>query len=118
MQISFPLTSVVLQTNVLTVAPVLKTGNQQFFRAFGYRPLNEQCNANLKTIRHAKLLWERDKRRISSDVPTEEELLPYFLNATEPQCPEGGVYTLGTAHENPQCSRPGHILEEPEVLSD
>jgi len=116
MQQGFPLTSVVVQTNTITGAAFPVTSGRKYLRAKTYRPVHAECNGNLKCVRNAKQRWARDYGRTSGDMPTREELSPYYQDGTEPHCPAGGVYTLGSTHENPQCSLPGHVLEEPVIL--
>lgn len=68
------------------------------------------CIANLRLIYAAKQAWALDKNKTDSDVPTEQDLLPYLKAGVFPVCPAGGVYTIGAVGQLPTCSIPGHVL--------
>ena len=68
------------------------------------------CIANLRLIYAAKQAWALDKNKSDSDVPTEQDLLPYLKGNVFPVCPSGGVYTIGAVGVLPTCSIPGHVL--------
>ena len=68
------------------------------------------CINNLRTIDAAKNEWALENNKTSSDVPTENDLLPYFKNHQMPKCPAGGTYTIGAMTNAPTCSIPGHVL--------
>jgi hypothetical protein len=67
------------------------------------------CIANLRLIYAAKQAWAIDKTKTDSDVPTEQDLLPY-LKGVFPVCPAGGTYTIGAVGQLPTCSIAGHVL--------
>ena len=68
------------------------------------------CINNLRLIYAAKQAWALDKNKSDTDVPTEQDLLPYLKGGTFPVCPAGGVYTIGAVGVLPTCSIPGHVL--------
>jgi len=68
------------------------------------------CIANLRLIYAAKQAWALDKSKTDSDVPTEQDLLPYLKGGVFPVCPAGGVYTIGAVGVLPTCSISGHVL--------
>ena len=68
------------------------------------------CIANLRLIYAAKQAWALDKSKTDSDVPTEQDLLPYLKGGVFPVCPAGGIYTIGAVGVSPTCSIPGHVL--------
>ena len=70
----------------------------------------ETCIANLRLIYAAKQAWALDKNKTDTDVPTEQDLLPYIKGGVFPTCPAGGVYTIGAVSVPPTCSVPGHVL--------
>ena len=73
------------------------------------------CIANLAKIEDAKYQWARDGHKQGTDVPTIDELRPYFGPSGQwPVCPGGGHYEIGDVDHNPSCSlaaaRIPHIL--------
>lgn len=70
----------------------------------------EACIANLRLIYAAKQAWALDKNKTDTDIPTEQDLLPYIKGGVFPTCPAGGVYTIGAVGQPPTCSIPGHVL--------
>ena len=68
------------------------------------------CIANLRLIYAAKQAWALDKNKTDSDVPTEQDILPYLKGGVFPVCPAGGIYTIGAVAVLPTCSIPGHVL--------
>jgi hypothetical protein len=70
----------------------------------------QTCIANLRLIYAAKQAWALDKNKTDSDVPTEQDLLPYVKGGVFPACPAGGAYTIGAVAQVPTCSIPGHVL--------
>ena len=67
------------------------------------------CINNLRQIDGAKQQWALDKKKASSDTPTEREITPYLANGID-KCPAGGVYTLNAVDSAPTCSIAGHML--------
>jgi len=69
------------------------------------------CINNLHLLATAKQQWAMQNNKQNTDVPTMEDLRPYFgPNGVVPACPDGGVYTLGAVSEKPTCSIAGHVL--------
>jgi len=69
------------------------------------------CIKNLRLIDAAKQQWALEKNKQSTDVPTQQDLLPYLgQNVKFPHCPQGGTYTIGSVGESPKCSIPNHEL--------
>jgi hypothetical protein len=71
------------------------------------------CINNLRQIDAAKNEWALEQGKNPSDIPTAQDLTPYFRNKTFPICPAGGTYTIGAVSNAPTCSIPGHQLPEP-----
>jgi len=75
------------------------------------------CIYNLRTIQDAKIQWAREHNKLPRDIPTEADL--YGTNGIRgilrqrPECPRGGVYTIGAVGQNPTCtlSNKGHRLQ-------
>jgi hypothetical protein len=68
------------------------------------------CISNLRQIDAAKQQWALEKGKAITDVPTTQDLTPYFKDAVFPLCPDGGTYTINAIGELPVCSIPGHVL--------
>ncbi|MEI9864105.1 MAG: hypothetical protein WDN00_06050 [Limisphaerales bacterium] len=69
------------------------------------------CINNLRIIDAAKQQWALEKGKQATDVPTEEDLMPYIGRSKKfPVCPQGGTYTIGPVNEPPTCSIPGHEM--------
>jgi hypothetical protein len=81
------------------------------------RAAYESCNAKLKQIYWAQLMWCEDKGGDTNMLVSIADLVgtnAYF--SKPPACPEGGSYTLGRAGDYPQCSIPMHSLEFGRVI--
>jgi hypothetical protein len=70
------------------------------------------CINNLRQIGAAKNEWALENGKKPGDVPTEQDLKPYFKNGTFPTCLAGGIYTIGAISNAPTCSVPGHRLQQ------
>jgi len=70
------------------------------------------CINNLRQIDAAKNEWALEHGKKPGDVPTAQDLTPYFKNGAFPTCPAGGTYTIGPVGENPTCSVPRHKLPQ------
>jgi competence protein ComGC len=70
------------------------------------------CINNLRLIDSAKQQWALEHNKTSTDIPTMEDLKPYFAGrkGSAPTCPAHGTYTIGSAGEKPTCSVAGHEL--------
>jgi hypothetical protein len=93
----------------------LATENQQVRAAAQATDAEVQRNAcinNLRQIDAAKQLWALENDKTAADIPTEQDLLPYFKDGVFPACPSGGTYTIGAVGNAPACSIPGHVLPQ------
>jgi general secretion pathway protein G len=72
--------------------------------------MQNACLNNLRQIEAAKQQWALENGKKADDVPTVEDLKPFFKNGVFPTCPAGGTYTLGAVSNAPTCSVPGHEL--------
>jgi hypothetical protein len=97
---------------------VLVVGVPNFIRARSTRAAYP-CINNLRIIEAAKNQWMLDRGKTTNDVPTWNDIRPYFpswltLSNGMPVCPDGGTYTLWRVGERPTCSLgdkdPGHKL--------
>lgn len=70
------------------------------------------CINNLRMIDQAKQQWALDKNKEATDVPTAQDLAPYFTSGTLPTCPDGGTYTINAVSVLPTCTVPGHVLTQ------
>lgn len=70
-------------------------------------------NLNLKELRLAKNLWARTSKRASTDTPVPTDLMPYLPRHAVPDCPNAAYYIFQPVVIAPECSYPGHVLEEP-----
>ena len=68
------------------------------------------CINNLRQIDAAKQQWALEKEKSATDVPTAEDLLPYFKDGIFPVCPDGGTYSINAVGDLPACSIQGHVL--------
>jgi hypothetical protein len=75
------------------------------------RPLGSnkisKCKDNLFSIQIFKAEWASERNKSTNDVPTWNELRPYFEEKWSngiPVCPDGGSYTLNRVGEQPTCS--------------
>src|SRR5512143_3178869 len=69
------------------------------------------CIANLKQIDGAKATWALESKAQNTDTPTTTQLYgaTNYIR-TEPSCPGGGAYTMGTVADKPTCNIAGHVL--------
>jgi hypothetical protein len=69
----------------------------------------ESCIAKLHTIEGAKATWALENKKTDADIPADADLFgPAAYIRQKPQCPQGGVYTIGRVGDRPRCSIPGH----------
>lgn len=62
------------------------------------------CIANLKQIDAAKEIFAQDQRLANGSTVQMSDLWPtYIRRSTQPLCPAGGTYTIGTIGQNPTC---------------
>ena len=75
----------------------------------------EACIANLRQIEGAVQVWAVDNGKADTDTPTvgtvaaPGDLVPNYIRS-EPKCPAGGHYTVGTVATRPTCDQAGHVL--------
>jgi hypothetical protein len=65
------------------------------------------CTNNLRIFEEAKAKWALDHSKMTNDVATWDDILPYLpakLTNSIPVCLDGGVYTLGRVGSPPTCS--------------
>jgi hypothetical protein len=70
------------------------------------------CVNTLRGLRGAKECWALEHNKTTNDIPTWDDLLPYFSSTFTNHwwtngmvvCPGGGIYTLGRVGEPPTCS--------------
>ncbi|MGA9450729.1 MAG: DUF4190 domain-containing protein [Verrucomicrobiia bacterium] len=74
--------------------------------------MTNACVNNLRQIEAAKNEWALERGKKPGDIPTAQDLKPYFKNGVFPTCPAGGSYTIGAVSNAPTCSIPGHKLPE------
>src|SRR5258705_9011711 len=81
-----------------------------FVKARGTAQKNA-CINNLRQIDGAKQQWALENKKNESDAPSRSELMPFFGQGKFPACPAGGDYTLNPMSAHPECSKPGHSLD-------
>jgi len=132
-EVSFPIapllpdtTSVVFNSNSPLVLTVTNNSTHKFYRATPYiinSPDAEICINNLRQVRIAKLLWQRDNSlQNPMNTPYYSELLPYFPHQLGPFCPDDytdsffASYRLFDLQVEPQCNvvPATHALEDPQ----
>jgi hypothetical protein len=77
------------------------------------RSMMNTCINNLRQIDGAKQQWALENKMPDTAVPTAADIAPYLKDNVVPQCPAGGVYTIGAVGTDPTCSIPGHVLPKP-----
>ena len=71
----------------------------------------KSCIANLKQLDGATQQWALENKKAGPDVPVMSGVVKYLKGEKLPDCPRGGVYSLGkTVAKEPTCSCPGHTL--------
>lgn len=118
------LTSVVFNTNGSSSLSVGDAVPWMFIRASQYQPANEICINNLRQIRFAKSMWQRDSASPRWYTPDGPDLAPYFLQGSLPHCPLDTTsswvnsYSTGVNNRSMTCDcmivLETHILEEPQ----
>ena len=74
----------------------------------------EACIANLRQIEGATQVWAVDTGANDTSTPGWNDLAPNYIRS-QPTCPGGGTYNLGTVGGRPTCSvgnsvTPSHVL--------
>ncbi len=65
------------------------------------------CVWNLREIEFTKADWQHNERKTTNDIPSWEDLEPYFpprWSKAIPVCPAGGTYKINRIGEPPTCS--------------
>lgn len=94
-------TSIFFQTNVSQLLASPTYTYPRFFRVAPYvtnDPDTEICINNLRQIRIAKMLWQRDYNPAIFATPFTDEITPYFPHQTLPVCPEDTNQTFATSY--------------------
>jgi hypothetical protein len=110
----------VLAALIMTV--LLVVGARNFIRARATKAGIPRCVRNLRMIDSCKRPWMYDNRKTTNDIPSWEDLRPYFpdwctnsyfTNGT-PICPDDGTYVIGRVDEPPRCSigGPSHSVSQ------
>jgi hypothetical protein len=99
----------ILLTIVVGVIVVAAAVTPSFIRARSSRAANP-CVNSLRYIDGATQQWAIENHKTTNDVPTWEDLAPYFQDGKKPTCPNSGTYALGGLDKPPRCSYPGHTL--------
>jgi hypothetical protein len=118
------LTSIVFNTNASSMFVTSDAAPYKFLRASQYQPVNEVCINNLRQIRFAKSLWQRDTASPRWYTAAGPDLAPYLLQSSLPHCPldtnASWVTSYSTGVNNcaitPACVivPTTHVLEEPQ----
>lgn len=56
---------------------------------------------NLRVIQNQKQLWSAEKKRTDQDIPTKEDLAPYFNTGKFPNSICGEIYHINSVGQNP-----------------
>ena len=72
--------------------------------------MQNACINNLRVLDAAKQQWALENGKDPGDVPTADDLKPFFKNGVFPTCPAGGTYTIGAVSNAPTCSISGHKI--------
>lgn len=68
------------------------------------------CWFNLSQINSATMYWASQQQPAPKGSPTWDDLASRLEHTGPLLCPQGGVYTLGTANTPPTCTLPDHHL--------
>jgi hypothetical protein len=89
----------------------------QLFRYAAYLDAPPSLDACINKLRHidgAKQQWALETKPPTDATPTWDDIRPYLgrgSNSFLPQCPKGGIYTIGSLTNYPKCSVKGHTLD-------
>ncbi len=76
-----------------------------------YNQTRSSCIANLKVLDSAKEQWAMDNKKAPGAVVRFKDLVGLDLYIkSEPVCPKGGYYVVGSIGTNPTCSIEGHAI--------
>lgn len=89
---------------ILIIGIILAVAVPQFIRA---REGSHQkvCIANMRELEYAKEMFASDNKLGNGAPVTLNDLWPDYMHGIAfPNCPGGGVYTVGAVGETPTCS--------------
>ncbi len=75
-----------------------------------------RCFDNLHNVQICKQLWANDESKTTNDVPSWDDLKPYFparWSNNIPICPARGSYKINRVGERPTCSIGGPAHSSP-----
>jgi len=67
------------------------------------------CRTHLRHLQEAKERWAMEHKKIDTDIPTFDDLVPNYVKDV-PQCPSSGVYDLKSVGEDATCTTPDHTM--------
>jgi prepilin-type N-terminal cleavage/methylation domain-containing protein len=89
---------------ILIIALLIAIAVPQFVKAREHS-YAKVCIANLREMQYAKELFAADFKLNNGDACTLNDLWPAYLRGIAfPNCPAGGVYTVGPIGDTPVCS--------------
>lgn len=89
---------------ILIIGILLAIAVPQFIRA-RMTSLQKVCVGNLREMEYGKELFAADQKLDNGDPCTLNDLWPAYLKSIAfPDCPAGGVYTVGVIGATPTCS--------------
>lgn len=92
---------------VLIIAVLLAIAIPNFMKARDTSRA-KACVANLRQIDTAKMQWAMDNKKLGTDAPAVDALIPtYIKNALT--CPSGGSYVINAVDSNPTCPNVGTL---------
>ena len=88
---------------VLIIAVLLAIAIPNFMKARD-TSRTKACVANLRQIDTAKMQWAMDEKKVGTDIPEKDDLIPTYIK-NELTCPAGGDYeeTINAVDSNPTC---------------
>ncbi len=66
------------------------------------------CMNNLRIIDNTKQIWAMAVNATQTTPCDMNAIAPYLESSDIPECPNGGVYTVGSLSVKPTCSANGH----------
>jgi len=92
---------------ILIIGILLTIAVPQFIKA-RTSSLQKVCVANLREMEYGKELFASDMKLANGAACTLNDLWPAYLKSIAfPDCPGGGVYTVGVIGETPTCTLAG-----------
>ncbi|MCL5103702.1 MAG: prepilin-type N-terminal cleavage/methylation domain-containing protein [Armatimonadetes bacterium] len=93
---------------ILIIGVLLAIAVPNFIRARETARL-KSCLSNLRQIDAAKDQYAAEHKKRDGDAVDWSDIIPTYIK-TEPECPTGVPYTLGSVGQNPTCSIADHVL--------